>query len=95
MLDPLAKIEDMLDRNRQYQLVVQNKKDEDSFFLPTFIELRTKDKATNIRLLKEHNVNYPIVCKPLIAHGCTLAHQVILEFRLAFSDPLSISLSIA
>ena len=80
MLDPLTKIENLLDRNRQYQLVVQNKKD-DSFILPNFIELKSKeDKQKNIRLLKENNVNYPIVCKPLIAHGCTLAHQMSLIF---------------
>lgn len=53
---------------------------DDSFFLPNFIELRTKDRKENSRLLRENNVKYPIVCKPLIAHGCTLAHQMSLVF---------------
>jgi len=80
VLDPLNRIENLLDRNRQYRLVVKRQKDEEDFFLPNFIELTTKDKEKNIQLLRENNVKYPIVCKPLIAHGCTLAHQMSLVF---------------
>jgi len=92
ILDPIDKVRQLLDRNEQYKLVVEcpivAKGDE--YIMPTFVEFATKDVATNRALMKEAQVTFPFVCKPILAHGFSRAHQMALIFNeegLADVDP--------
>ncbi|RWS09694.1 inositol-tetrakisphosphate 1-kinase-like protein [Dinothrombium tinctorium] len=81
LIDPLDKVRILMDRYKQYKVIDESALGpEIGVFTPTFVELTSKDKQENIKKLKEADVRYPFVCKPLVAHGSTLAHQMSLIF---------------
>jgi inositol-1,3,4-trisphosphate 5/6-kinase/inositol-tetrakisphosphate 1-kinase len=81
ILDPLENVRKLLDRYRQYKLIDDSElAREDGVFTPTFVELTTTDVSENIEKLKNAFVRFPFVCKPLLAHGSTYAHQMSLIF---------------
>ncbi|KAK3591781.1 hypothetical protein CHS0354_007630 [Potamilus streckersoni] len=83
IVDPLEMIRKLLDRYEQYQLALQcDLVDTDSFvFTPTFVELTSIDKEENNRKLKESQVQFPIICKPVVAHGTKTCHQMAIIFN--------------
>ena len=82
LVDKFEHINHLLDRNHQYQLLLQcHLLDSDSpVFTPTFVNLTTADVQSNIHKLREANVTYPFVCKPIVAHGKKESHQMSIIF---------------
>lgn len=82
LVDRFEHINHLLDRNHQYQLLLQcHLLDSDSpVFTPTFVNLTTADVQSNIHKLREANVTYPFVCKPIVAHGKKESHQMSIIF---------------
>lgn len=81
ILDPLENVRKLLDRYRQYKLIDESElAREDRVFTPTFVELTTTDVNENLQKLNAANVSFPFVCKPLVAHGSSYAHQMSLIF---------------
>lgn len=83
IVDPLDGIRKLLDRNEQYQLVLEcNTLNTDSYmFVPTFVELDSTDVDENHKKLLDANVQYPFVCKPIVAHGTKICHQMAVIFN--------------
>ncbi|RWS17766.1 Inositol-tetrakisphosphate 1-kinase-like protein [Dinothrombium tinctorium] len=81
LIDPLDKVRILLNRYRQYKLIHESDLgSEMNVFIPTFVELTSKDKQENMKKLKEACVRYPFVCKPLVTQGTTLAHEMSIIF---------------
>lgn len=82
LIDKFEHINHLLDRNHQYQLLLQcHLLDSDSpVFTPTFVNLTTSDVQNNIHKLREANVTFPFVCKPIVAHGKKESHQMSIIF---------------
>ncbi|XP_054153055.1 inositol-tetrakisphosphate 1-kinase-like [Oppia nitens] len=81
ILDPLDNVRKLLDRYRQYKLIDDSElAREDGVFTPTFVELTSNDVNENLNKLKAAVVSFPFVCKPLVAHGSTYAHQMSIIF---------------
>lgn len=82
MVDPLENIQHLLDRTRTYNLISSSQLGrEDVLFTPAFVELTTSDVDANLAKLKAAGVSFPIICKPTVAHGSRLAHQMALMFN--------------
>lgn len=82
LIDKFENITHLLDRQQQYQLLLEcHLLESDSrVFTPTFVTLPTADLQNNICLLREANVTFPLVCKPIIAHGKKESHQMSIIF---------------
>lgn len=81
VIDPLPNVRKLFDRFCQYRLVEDSdlgKKDK--VFTPAFVELTNNNPEENLQKLKDAGVDFPFVCKPSLAHGSTLAHQMCLIF---------------
>lgn len=80
VMDPLDSIRRLLNRNTQYQLVVDSDIVKDRrCTVPTFVALYGTDIDENKERLAQADVTFPLVCKPMLAHG-TLAHQMSIIF---------------
>ncbi|XP_022332734.2 inositol-tetrakisphosphate 1-kinase-like [Crassostrea virginica] len=83
LVDSFESIEKLIDRHEQYKLLLQCNllKSESVVYTPTFVELSTKDVDTNKKKLKEAEVKYPCVCKPIVAHGSSASHKMAIIFN--------------
>lgn len=83
VVDPLDGIRKLLDRHEQYNLVLNcNSINSDSYmFIPTFVELNSKDIDENRKKLVDADVQYPFVCKPIVAHGTKICHKMAVIFN--------------
>ncbi|XP_059160505.1 inositol-tetrakisphosphate 1-kinase-like [Physella acuta] len=82
VLDPLDSIRRLLDRYTQYQRVSTSGIMKDQrCMIPTFVELNSTDREENKGKLARAGVTFPLVCKPILAHGSTYAHQMSIIFN--------------
>jgi len=82
VIDPFQNVRKLLDRTRTYSLIQDSPLGrEDGVFIPSFVELSTANHEENVQTLRNAGIRYPFVCKPTVAHGCTLAHQMALIFN--------------
>ncbi|XP_014667166.1 PREDICTED: inositol-tetrakisphosphate 1-kinase-like [Priapulus caudatus] len=82
VLDPLPRVRCLLDRYTQYSLLDNGPMSGlGDVFTPSFVELKTKDVTENLKLLRMANVTFPFVCKPLVAHGSSSAHEMSIIFN--------------
>lgn len=82
VLDPLSNVRLLLDRYTQYSLVENGPVGGlGDVFIPSFVELTTTNVDDNIDLLHGAGVKYPFVCKPLVAHGSSIAHEMSIIFN--------------
>ncbi|XP_055879095.1 inositol-tetrakisphosphate 1-kinase-like [Biomphalaria glabrata] len=82
VLDPFDSIRRLLDRYTQYQRVSSADMMKDNrCMIPTFVELNSVDVEVNKEKLAKANVTFPLVCKPILAHGSTYAHQMSIIFN--------------
>ncbi|KAI1284949.1 Inositol-tetrakisphosphate 1-kinase [Halotydeus destructor] len=82
LIDNLEGVRVLMDRYKQYKVIDDSDLGrEDVVFTPPFVELKTTDISDNLAKLKEAKVNFPFVCKPLMAHGSSYAHQMSIIFR--------------
>jgi inositol-1,3,4-trisphosphate 5/6-kinase/inositol-tetrakisphosphate 1-kinase len=81
VMDPTDRIRTLLDRFKTYSAiqpcVFQTK---ETVFVPAFVVLESNKHNENIRLLRLSKVTFPLVCKPILAHGQG-AHQMTLVFN--------------
>ncbi|XP_054722888.1 inositol-tetrakisphosphate 1-kinase-like [Uloborus diversus] len=79
VVDPLDKVEVLLNRYNQYTAVQENRNGqsgEEEVFVPAFVELHSRDVRENLSRMRARGIRFPIVCKPLVAHGTPVAHEV-------------------
>lgn len=81
VIDPLPNIRTLLDRYNQYNCVAGELGKNGDFFIPAFVELTTTNVSENMAKMKAAGIDFPILCKPSVAHGSTLAHQMCLVFN--------------
>ncbi|XP_056021447.1 inositol-tetrakisphosphate 1-kinase-like isoform X2 [Ostrea edulis] len=83
LVDSFESIEKLIDRHEQYKLLLRCNllKSESDVCTPTFVELSTKEIEINKKKLKEANVRYPFVCKPVVAHGSSASHKMAIIFN--------------
>lgn len=80
VIDPLPSIKILADRCVQYKRVAHDLNRNVEVFIPSFVELTTTNIAENLAKMKAAGVDFPIVCKPTLAHGST-AHQMCIIFN--------------
>ncbi|GFO35239.1 inositol-tetrakisphosphate 1-kinase [Plakobranchus ocellatus] len=81
VMDPLDSIRRLLNRYTQYRLVVDSDIVKDRrCTVPTFVDLHGTDIEENKERLAQADVTFPLVCKPMLAHG-SLAHQMSIIFN--------------
>ncbi|CAL8099700.1 unnamed protein product [Orchesella dallaii] len=82
VLDSIECLRTLINRYKTYCIInkCQLLNEETAVFIPAFVELQSNDYETNVRLFRLSKVNFPAVCKPVIAHGCS-AHQMTLIFN--------------
>lgn len=81
ILDPLENVRKLLDRYLSYKVIQESDLFNNEMSIPTFIEITTTDSSEISEKLKEANVNYPFMCKPSVAHGSKLAHNMSVIFN--------------
>lgn len=81
ILDPLENVQKLLDRYLSYSVIQDSDQFDNEVFIPTFIEITTNDTKEIAEKLKKANVQYPFVCKPSVAHGSKLAHNMSVIFN--------------
>uniref|UniRef100_A0A0B6ZCP2 Inositol-tetrakisphosphate 1-kinase n=1 Tax=Arion vulgaris TaxID=1028688 RepID=A0A0B6ZCP2_9EUPU len=85
VLDSLDRIRCVLNRYTQYQRVstCQAMKD-NRCMIPAFVELNSANVHENKEKLARAGVTFPLVCKPILAHGSSFAHQISIIFSEEF-----------
>jgi len=83
VMDPIDNLRTLINRYKTYSIIdkCQLFKRETAIFIPPFVELNTDDYDGNIQLLRLSKVKFPAVCKPVVAHGSSSAHQMTLIFN--------------
>uniref|UniRef100_A0A914WVJ2 inositol-1,3,4-trisphosphate 5/6-kinase n=1 Tax=Plectus sambesii TaxID=2011161 RepID=A0A914WVJ2_9BILA len=81
VIDPFESVRKLCDRNLQYSLMRKIcKAAGDSIVTPNFAVLDGCDIHENAGKLREAGIEFPIICKPLQAHGSLLAHRMMVIF---------------
>lgn len=76
VLDPFDSIARLLDRYEQYSLLKTKNK---SFLVPPFIRVSKDENKSSIEiLLMKNQISFPIMCKPIQAHGEKSHHMKII-----------------
>uniref|UniRef100_A0A0B7BDI7 Inositol-tetrakisphosphate 1-kinase n=1 Tax=Arion vulgaris TaxID=1028688 RepID=A0A0B7BDI7_9EUPU len=82
VLDPLDSIRCLLNRYTQYQRVSTCEAMKDHrCVIPAFVELDSTNITENKEKLARAGVTFPLVCKPILAHGSAYAHQMSILFN--------------
>ncbi|EDV23677.1 uncharacterized protein TRIADDRAFT_57121 [Trichoplax adhaerens] len=83
MLDPIASVCTLVDRSRTYAAVSEYSKEPNScLHIPNFVTIpENTDKHPILTLLKNAKIRFPIVCKPIVAHGSSLSHTMCIIFN--------------
>ncbi|RDD44830.1 Inositol-tetrakisphosphate 1-kinase [Trichoplax sp. H2] len=83
MLDPIASVCTLVDRSRTYAAVSEYSKEPNScLHIPNFVTIpENTDKYPILTLLKNAKIRFPIVCKPIVAHGSSLSHTMCIIFN--------------
>lgn len=80
ILDPLENVNKLLDRYLSYSVIRLSDHFQDRVFIPTFCEITTSNTREISAKLRNAKVQYPFVCKPSVAHGSKLAHNMSIIF---------------
>lgn len=81
VLDPLDNNRALLDRYKQYRLIDQSGlAKENIVFTPPFVHLTSTNIDVNRGRIRRSKITFPIVCKPILAHGSPGAHQMCIIF---------------
>lgn len=82
VLDPLDSTRCLLNRYTQYQRVSKCDAMKDHrCMIPPFVELTSSNISENKEKLARAGVTFPLVCKPILAHGSAYAHQMSILFN--------------
>ncbi|XP_041981476.1 inositol-tetrakisphosphate 1-kinase-like isoform X2 [Aricia agestis] len=82
VIDPLDNVRILLNRFNYYSIL----KEESSLrkigiFTPTFAEFKTNNINENYDIMRQNGVTFPVICKPTVAHGSKLAHEMVVIFN--------------
>ncbi|XP_068628880.1 inositol-tetrakisphosphate 1-kinase-like [Battus philenor] len=82
VIDPLNNVRILLNRYHYYSIL----QEETSFkshgiFTPNFAEFTICNIEQNMEIMRQRGVQFPVICKPTIAHGSKSAHEMILIFN--------------
>ncbi|KAL4711163.1 hypothetical protein ACJJTC_009534 [Scirpophaga incertulas] len=82
VIDPLDNVRILLNRYRYYS-ILQNEPtfQKQGVFTPNFAEFTTNNTDTNLEIMRQRGVRFPMICKPSISHGSKSAHEMILIFN--------------
>lgn len=83
ILDPLDKFDMLDDRFEQINILqkwLQTYPNSQGLFIPSSVLLTTSDKETNIQKLREANITYPVMVKPLMSKGTKISHEMTIVF---------------
>ncbi|XP_012278697.1 histone deacetylase 6 isoform X2 [Orussus abietinus] len=75
VIDPLENVKNLRNRHKSYE-IIQDGFQFNDVFTPNFIEIKSKSIPENVSLLKQNNIKFPFICKPLVAHGSKDAHKL-------------------
>lgn len=82
VIDPLDNVRILLNRYCYYSILQEEPTfQKQGIFTPTFAEFTTNNLNLNIEVMKQRHVTFPVICKPTIAHGSKLAHEMIVIFN--------------
>ncbi|GIY23612.1 hypothetical protein CDAR_590621 [Caerostris darwini] len=82
IIDSFENIRKVLSRYEQYRIVNESEIcNEGDIFIPAFVELNTMDVQKNLCKMKLAGVDFPLVCKPSMAHGSFRSHQMSIIFN--------------
>ncbi|CAI9720274.1 inositol-tetrakisphosphate 1-kinase-like [Octopus vulgaris] len=83
LVDPLENVCRLLNRYEQYLQVQKLELSSNGIevFVPTFVELKSNVIEENKCKLKAANMEFPFVCKPQVAQGEILSHEMAIIFN--------------
>lgn len=82
VLDPIDNVRKLLDRYVSYSVIHESGFLGDWMSVPPFTKLPNDTSPEDMAVkLHEAGVQYPLVCKPLVAHGSRKAHEMSLVFN--------------
>ncbi|KXJ24802.1 Inositol-tetrakisphosphate 1-kinase [Exaiptasia diaphana] len=83
VLDPLHCVKKLCDRLVSYQVMKQCEFVDNGIktYMPSFVRIDSTDHSENVKRIKAANVQFPMVCKPLIGHGTDMSHKMLLIFN--------------
>ncbi|RVE44573.1 hypothetical protein evm_010788 [Chilo suppressalis] len=82
VIDPLDNVRILLSRYKYYS-ILQNEPSfvKQGIFTPNFAEFTTNNVEMNIEIMAQRGVQFPVICKPSVAHGSKLAHEMVVIFN--------------
>ncbi|CAF4842750.1 unnamed protein product [Pieris macdunnoughi] len=79
IIDPLNNVRILLNRYTYYSIIQEETSlQKIGVFTPAFAKFTTNNIEQNIEIMKQRGVTFPVICKPTLAHGSKLAHEMIL-----------------
>ncbi|XP_022112419.2 inositol-tetrakisphosphate 1-kinase-like [Pieris rapae] len=79
IIDPLNNVRILLNRYTYYSIIQEEiSLQKIGVFTPAFAKFTTNNIEQNIEIMKQRGVTFPVICKPTLAHGSKLAHEMIL-----------------
>lgn len=81
ILDPLENVRKLLDRYLSYNVIQESNLFNNELFIPKFTEITTNNTSEITAKLDKYDVKYPFMCKPSVAHGSKLAHNMSVIFN--------------
>ncbi|XP_034947662.1 inositol-tetrakisphosphate 1-kinase-like [Chelonus insularis] len=80
VIDPLENIKNLSNRQKLNEMLHKNIESID-VFTPKSIELKFSSITENLNHLKKAGIKFPCICKPLLAHGSSDAHKMMIIFN--------------
>ncbi|KAJ8686198.1 hypothetical protein QAD02_021992, partial [Eretmocerus hayati] len=81
VIDPLENVEILTNRYESYKMILDGFRHDDQIFIPNFAYVESSDTSKLMDDLKNNGIRFPCVCKPLIAHGSSDAHKLMVIFN--------------
>ncbi|CAG9788044.1 unnamed protein product [Diatraea saccharalis] len=82
VIDPLDNVRILLNRYRYYSILHNEPSFRNqSIMTPNFAEFTTSDVDLNYDIMIQRGVKFPVICKPSLAHGSKLAHEMVVIFN--------------
>ncbi|XP_058804634.1 inositol-tetrakisphosphate 1-kinase-like [Phymastichus coffea] len=81
VIDPIENVLNLRNRHKCYKMLRDELLYDDDVFIPNFTEIKSKDVQEIMNSFKKYRVDFPCVCKPLIAHGSSDAHKMMIVFN--------------
>ncbi|XP_022903430.1 inositol-tetrakisphosphate 1-kinase-like [Onthophagus taurus] len=81
VIDPIPKVRQLLSRYNSYSIIKSTNLSKYGIFTPNFCEITINDADKVTKQLKNSEVTYPFICKPILGHGSKQAHLMSIIFN--------------